>query len=83
MSPQEAVSLTRTEMFDLLKSHLNEEVKVSFGIVENYVSSKLGRPFCLSENVKKNVSYLLYRLRTLWKESRSTESAFKKKTLRG
>lgn len=53
VSSGKAMSITRKELFSLLKTHLNDELKITIDIVEKYVSEKLSRPFRLSDNVKK------------------------------
>lgn len=71
--------LTKGEIFHIVKDHLNDELRVTLVLVENYVSSKLERKYCLSEEEKKSLSYLLYRFRSLWKEASRVEKTFMSK----
>ncbi|XP_018337791.1 PREDICTED: uncharacterized protein LOC108745885 [Trachymyrmex septentrionalis] len=79
MRSNEKISIQRSELFIILKDLLNNELTKTLEVVENYVSKKANRKYYLSEEEKKSVSYLLYRFRTLWKESARTESRFRAK----
>lgn len=71
--------MRRKDIFELAKANLNAAQDKIFLLIENKISSDLGKPFTLSMDVKNKLKVLMSTMRKKWQESWRMETRFLEK----
>jgi hypothetical protein len=73
------ISYLRREIFEFLKSQLNESVNAQCGIIEADASNKLQGEYVMPKHVKESLRQLIMGMKKKWKEASRCEKYFLEK----
>lgn len=76
MDSADRIGLSRREIFNLVRSKLNDNVTAVYEEIDNLMSSQLGYSFTLPESVKPVIRKLMNSFRKKWRQVKRTEKFF-------
>lgn len=71
--------LPRLQLFQVIKDILKDDINVIYGRIEKFLSENQNATYYLSENEKRQISDLVYKIKTRWDSSNRTEEKFIRK----